>query len=340
MTLGINRDGDSVAGALVKRPRGGAMNGAPPPCGAAGSRPRRERLPHETVSSDYWVLTIALDPEAADAVTNFLWEAGAIGVVEEGTEAPVRLRAFFPAADDPSEATARLARYLDDLRALAVTVGPGTVELAPVAEEVWAEAWRAHFHPLRIGRRLLIAPPWEVPVPDDEDRALVAIEPGRAFGTGGHATTRGCLELLERALDRQPVGHVLDVGTGSGILAIAAARLGVLAVTALDVDPDAVAAARANAERNDVADRLRVELGGPETWTGPPAPLVVANLLGATLVSLAPALGRCCATPGRLVAGGLVVHEAPAIAAAFVPEGFALVEVVEHEGWASLLLAR
>lgn len=286
------------------------------------------------------MLTIALDPEAADAVTNFLWEMGATGVVEEGAEAPVRLRAFFPPGEHPGEAASRLARYLDDLRALAVTVGPGTVELAPVAEEAWAEAWRAHFRPLRIGRRLLIAPPWEIPVPDDEGRALVVIEPGRAFGTGGHATTQGCLELLERALDRQPVGHVLDVGTGSGILAIAAARLGVPAVTALDVDPDAVAAARANAERNDVAARLRVALGSPETWAGPPASLVVANLLGATLVSLAPTLGHCCATPGRLVAGGLLVHEAPAVAASFVPEGFALAEVVEHEGWASLLLAR
>jgi ribosomal protein L11 methyltransferase len=292
------------------------------------------------VSSDYWVLAIGLDPEAADPVTNFLWEAGATGVVEEGAEAPVRLRAFFPPGSDPDAVASRLGRYLDDLRGLALPVGPGTVEVAPVAEEAWAEAWRAHFRPLRVGRRLLVAPPWEVPVPDAEDCVLVVIEPGRAFGTGGHATTRGCLELIERALDRQAVGHALDVGTGSGILAIAAARLGVPGVTALDIDPDAVAAARANAERNGVAARLRVALDGVETWPGPPAPLVVANLLGATLVSLASALGRCCAAPGRLVAGGLLVHEAPSVAAALVPEGFALVEVVEHEGWASLLLAR
>ncbi len=294
----------------------------------------------ETLRSEYWVLTISLDPEATDAVANFLWELGATGVVEEGAEAPVRLQAFFPPGRDPDEMLARLTGYLGELCALAVPVGPGAVEVAPVVEEAWADAWRAHFRPLRIGRRLLVAPPWEAPAAVDDGRALVVIEPGRAFGTGAHATTRGCLELLERALDRLPVGHVLDVGTGSGILAIAAARLGVPAVTALDVDPDAVAAARANAGRNDVADRVRVDLGGLEGWAGPPAPLVLANLLGTTLVSLAPRLARCCGAPGRLVAAGLLVHEVPAVAASFVPEGFALAEVVEEKGWASLLLVR
>jgi len=288
-------------------------------------------------------------PEAADAVANFLAEAGALGVVEEGDDAPVTLRAFFSPGTDSTDLGGRLERYLDELRALAVPVGPGTVEVAPVIEEAWAEAWRAHFRPLPVGRRLLLCPPWELPPEAPADgregaRLLVVIEPGRAFGTGGHATTRGCLELIERALEAAPAGHpvgrVLDVGTGSGVLAIAAARLGAPAVDAVDLDPDAVAAATANAARNGVADRVRVELGTPETWTGPPADLVLANLLGAAHVALAPALARCTAVPGRLVAGGLLSHEVPAAVASFVPEGFRLVEVTEHEGWATLLLAR
>jgi ribosomal protein L11 methyltransferase len=290
------------------------------------------------VSADYWALALLLDPEATDAVANFLWEAGAAGVVEEGDGRPVGLRAFFPPGTDPDATGRRLAAFLGDLRALAVPLGPATVEVTRVPEEAWADAWRAHFRPLRIGHRLLVTPPWERP--DAERRQVVVIEPGRAFGTGSHGSTRGCLELLERTLAREPAERVLDVGTGSGILAIAAARLGAVSVTGLDLDPDAVAAARANATRNGLADRVTVEPGGPEDWSGPPAALVLANLLAPALVALAPALGRCCATPGRLIAGGLLSHEVPAVTAAFVPEGFALAEVLEQEGWASLLLAR
>ena len=165
------------------------------------------------------------------------------------------------------------------------------------------------------------------------------IEPGRAFGTGSHGSTRSCLELLERALEGGPVERALDVGTGSGILAIAAARLGVPSVVALDLDPEAVAAAAANAARNGVAGRVRVELGVLEAWAGP-APLVLANLLASALVAQAPALARCTAAPGRLIAGGLLVHEVPVVTASFVPEGFHLAEVAESEGWAALLLAR
>jgi ribosomal protein L11 methyltransferase len=215
------------------------------------------------------------------------------------------------------------------------------VEVSTVPEEAWAEAWRAHFRPLPIGRRLLVCPPWETP-PDGANgpRTRIVIEPGRAFGTGSHATTRACLELLERALARAPGERALDVGTGSGILAIAAARLGVPAVAALDPDPDAVASARDNAARNGVGDRVQVELARLEEWSGPPADVVLANLLGRALVSLAPVLARSVATPGRLIAGGLLVHETPAVVGAFVPEGFALAEIVEYEGWAGLLLTR
>jgi ribosomal protein L11 methyltransferase len=294
-----------------------------------------------TVSREYWSLTVLLAPEAADAVANHLTESGALGVVEEGESRPVRLRAFFPPGTDPDGTARRVADYLAELRLLAIPIDPGTLGVSAVPEEAWADAWRAHFRPLPIGRTLLVCPPWEVP-PDGTHggRTRIVIEPGRAFGTGSHATTRACLELLERTLAGQSSARAVDVGTGSGILAIAAARLGVPIVVAVDPDPDAVAAARANAERNGVADRIGVELSGVEEWSGPPAGLVLANLLGRTLVTLAPVLARCVAAAGRLIAGGLLVHETPAVIGAFVPEGFALVEIVEHEGWAGLLLAR
>ncbi len=296
------------------------------------------------MSDDYWALVITLAPDAADAVSNFLCEAGAMGLVEEGDSGPVALRVFFPPGTDPAEVSRRLTGYLDALRELSLSIGPGTIAVTRVPEEAWADAWRAHFRPLPIGRRLLVCPPWEAPASPwagpDGARIVILIEPGRAFGTGGHATTRGCLELLERTLDARPAERVLDIGTGSGILAIAAARLGAPAVFAIDTDPDAVAAAVANAARNGVAARVRVEIGTLDAWGGPPADLVLANLLGAALVASAPSLGRCCRVAGRLIAGGLLVHEVPTAVASLVPEGFRLVELIEHEGWAALLLTR
>jgi len=296
------------------------------------------------VSQDYWALDVALTAEthvAVEAVANFLWEAGATGVVEDLEHASLGLRAFFPPGSDPAELRCRVAGYLDELRGLSIPVGSGAVDVRRLPEEAWADAWRAHFRPIPIGRRLVVCPPWEAPADGvAAGRLLVLIEPGRAFGTGGHATTRGCLELLERALDAAPVERVLDVGTGSGVLAIAAARLGVRDVQAIDSDPDAVGAAAANAARNAVADRVRVELGSLESWTGRPASLVLANLLGTAHVALAGALARCVAGSGRLVAGGLLAPEVPAVVGAFVAEGFQLVELVEHEGWATLSLRR
>jgi ribosomal protein L11 methyltransferase len=289
--------------------------------------------------TDYWAVTVTLDPEAADAVANFLWEAGAAGVVEETASGGARLRAFFPPGSDPAPTGRRVTEYLGALHQLAVSVSPATVEITTVPDEAWADAWREHFRPLPIGHRLLVAPPWAIPA-DAGGRVVVVIEPGRAFGTGSHATTRGCLVLLERVLAATSPPRVLDVGTGSGILAIAAARLGVPAVAALDVDPDAVAAAAANAARNGVAERVRVEPTGAGEWAGPPVPLVLANLLGTTLVALAADLARACATPAWLVAGGLLAPEAPAVTAAFARHGFTVAETVEDEGWASLLFAR
>lgn len=292
----------------------------------------------------YWALDVtpsAAAAETLEALANFLWEGGALGVVEEGTAAGWRLRAFFPPDADPSALAARVRGYLAELAALGLPGVPAAVAVEPLAPEPWADAWRAHFRPIPVGRRLLVCPPWETPAAAlGAGRTVVWIEPGRAFGTGGHGSTRACLALLERTLEGAAVSRCLDVGSGSGILAIAAARLGVACVEALDIDPDAVAATRANAVRNGVADRVVAVLGALATWSPAPAPLVLANLLGEALRAHAPTLAGLLLPGGRLVAGGLLVHEAPAVAGAFAATGAWLAEVVEHDGWAALLLRR
>jgi ribosomal protein L11 methyltransferase len=294
----------------------------------------------DPAAAPYWELTVTLGtdaPETTEAVTNRLWELGAVGVVEEGAV----LRAFFPPGADTARMADSLRDYLDDLAALGLPGVTPRVAVAPLPDEPWADAWRAHFRPVPVGRRLLVCPPWEATDPAlASGRRILLIEPGRAFGTGSHGSTRGCLELLERALDGGVVVRALDVGCGSGILAIAAARLGVSRVDAIDVDPDAVAATEENARRNGVADRLHASIAAVDAWAGPPAPLVLANLLGAAHLTLAPTLTELTTPGGVLIAGGLLTAEVPAVAGAFAAAGCWLVEVAEHEGWATLLLRR
>jgi ribosomal protein L11 methyltransferase len=298
--------------------------------------------PADPAVAAYWDLTVTLGADAAEtteAVTNRLWELGALGVVEETVTGAATLRAFFPPGADPAVLAADLGDYLDDLAALALPGAAARVAVAPLRDQPWADAWRAYFRPIAVGRRLLVCPPWEVPGPSLADgRVVVLIEPGRAFGTGNHGSTRGCLALLERVLDRAGVPHALDVGCGSGILAIAAARLGVARVDAIDVDPDAVAATEDNARRNAVQDRVRVSVAALDAWAGLRAPLVLANLLAPAHLALAPTLAGLVTSGGSLIAGGLLAHETPAVASAFAAAGCWLGEVAEYEGWATLLV--
>jgi ribosomal protein L11 methyltransferase len=286
--------------------------------------------------SAYVEVVVDAGDEALEGLTNFLWEQGAVGVVEEATaDQPPRLRAFFPVSAGTDALTARIDAYLEALRALGFRVGP-RARLAPVADADWTAAWREHFRPVAVGHALLVAPPWEIPAASD--RLVLVIEPGRAFGTGHHGTTAGCLALLEAIVAAERPSRAIDLGTGSGILAIAAARLGVGHVLACDSDPDAVAAAETNATRNGVADRVRPIVGDAATLAADPAPLVLANLLAAAHRALAGRYARLVAPNGMLVAGGLLDAEADDVAGALAVQGFRRETTCRLEGWTSLAL--
>jgi ribosomal protein L11 methyltransferase len=193
--------------------------------------------------------------------------------------------------------------------------GPG--ETSDV-EPGWQEGWKRFHRPVRVGR-LWLGPPWEEP---DHDAVPVVIDPGLAFGTGAHATTRLCLELL---LERAP-GSVLDLGCGSGVLAVAAARLGFAPVTAFDVDPAAVAAADENARRNGVEIDVRcVDVFAAEL---PRAQLSLANITVQAAEDLAPRLSS-----GELIASGYLAAEQPG------PAGWVHEERREVDGWAADLFS-
>jgi len=261
---------------------------------------------------------VELAEAAADAVASFLVEAGAPAVVTAASDEPpppagrARLEAHVPAADQP-RIVAELTRYLASLAA-AGTPAAATVTTTPVPPTDWEAAFRRHHVPVAVGTRLLVAPPWDVP--DAPGRHVLVIEPGMAFGTGQHPTTRTCLEEIESVVGAGGIGTALDVGTGSGVLAAALAGLGVPRVVALDVDPAVLPLARTNLRRNAAG-------GGVLLLAGAPAAvrrrfdLVVANLLAGALVAEAPALAAAVAPAGHLIVSGLLAAQGPAVVAAY-----------------------
>ncbi|HKJ87738.1 MAG TPA: 50S ribosomal protein L11 methyltransferase [Gammaproteobacteria bacterium] len=215
--------------------------------------------------------------------------------------------AFFPAEEVPADLEARLAAAVGE---------PLALEHVPVEGEDWAHAWKERFGAFTVGERLWVRPSWvEEPVP--EGRVELILDPGMAFGTGQHETTRLCMEWLDARIDPESAPAVLDYGCGSGILALAAAKLGAGGVLAVDNDPLALEATRTNAALNDVADRVRVAPAGPEVPAEGPFPRVVANILARTLKELADELTAATAVGGELCLAGVLAPQAAEVEAAF-----------------------
>jgi ribosomal protein L11 methyltransferase len=287
-------------------------------------------------ASRYWELRLGAPEDISEGLTNFVWELGALGVVEEAeAEGPASLRAFFPASTSAGPLLARLSGYLEGLRRLGYQV-VDDARLTRVADPGWAEAWRAYFRPLPVGARLLIVPPWDIP--PTCRRVVIVIEPGRAFGTGHHGTTAGCLELLESTVDRAHPERAVDLGTGSGILAIAAARLGVGEVVAIDDDSDAVANARVNVVRNGVSAQVVCAVGEASTLTVPPVPLVLANLLALAHQRLASTYRRLLVPGGTLILGGLLQAEVDGVIDTLRRHGFEEMAAITRQEWSTLAL--
>jgi ribosomal protein L11 methyltransferase len=220
-------------------------------------------------------------------------------------------------------------------------------------EEDWAHAWRRQYHVQRIGRRIVIVPAWDEYTPRPE-QVVIRLEPGMAFGTGLHPTTRLCLKALEKHL--LPGGEVLDVGTGSGVLAIAAARLGARSVLALDADLCAVNVARENVAMNGVAGQVTVRHGTlPGSRTVPSYylagealellnagqfDLVLINILAPVIVSLAPDLAARLTPSGKVIASGLIDSQEEEVTGALRAEGLQVTERMQEKDWIALVAQR
>jgi ribosomal protein L11 methyltransferase len=232
--------------------------------------------------------------------------------------------ALYPEVTDTDAIVAALREMDPDLFA-----ADPRIELLPDAD--WAQAWKTHYRPVHVAGKLWIVPSW-LEAPDPQAINLL-LDPGMAFGTGEHPTTGQCLEWLVANPPRNLT--VVDYGCGSGILSIAAARLGASVVHAVDIDPQALAVTRENAERNNVADRIRTAL--PDEFSAPPAALVIANILAKPLIELAPAISAMVAADGSLLLSGMLDEQADEVVRAYPAFTFTR---RSRAGWSLLIGAR
>ena len=293
---------------------------------------------------DWLEVSVLVDGEAAEAVSEVLNRYGRGGVViehlltdglgaHEDTD-ELRVKAYL-AADD-TDLRRQVEEALWHLGQLYPIPAP-TFHL--LAESDWAEAWKQHYSVLLIGQRTVIVPRWLEHEPEP-GQVVITLDPGMAFGTGTHPTTRLCLEALERYVDqgRMPqAGRVLDMGTGSGVLSISAVKQGASSVRALDIDELAVDAARENVAENGVSEQVEVELGSLEAARGP-YDLVLINILAQVICALFDeGLADLVCPGGTVIASGIIDEREPDVRAAFAAHNVRVVDRLIERDWVALV---
>lgn len=299
-------------------------------------------------------MSVMVGHEATEATANIFHEAGAGGVViedpllinsyrssgawdycdipEAADTETVTVKAYLPVDDRLDASIAEIEQSLRALSSRLENVKPcGPLRFREVQEDDWANAWKQYFHPIRIGTSLVIKPSWEEyePLPGD---LVLEIDPGMAFGTGTHNTTVLCMEELERLI--RPGMQVFDVGTGSGILSLAAAKLGAAGVRAVDLDPTAVRVAAENVRDNGLEDVISVRHGDLLVGTEGTADLIVANIIASVILTLLPDVPARLNKGGSFVASGIISERLGEITHAALEYGLVVDRVVERDGWA------
>ena len=309
---------------------------------------------------DWLEISVTTDTEAAEAIVELFNRYGqGQAVVETPVDcfeyelptvpqpSTVIVKTYLPGDGSAREAQQRLEEGLWHLGRVYPIPEP---DIRILVEKDWAEAWKQQYHLQRIGQRTVIVPAWETHSPEPGE-ITIRLEPGMAFGTGLHPTTRLCLRALENSLI--PGSDVLDVGTGSGVLSIAAAKLGARSVLALDADWAAVTAARENMVMNGVGEQVAVrhgtlpgggsvprhfvEGGALELLDRGHFDLILINILAPVILSLTPSLAERLAPAGRVIAAGLIESQEPEVREAFRNQGLVILERTQEKDWVALV---
>lgn len=292
-----------------------------------------------------WQLSASVTAESEDAVAELMTERfGEMAHIYVNEETQARVVSLYLGATTAGikEAEAQLREGLGLVAEAGLALGPGEVRSQRVKREDWSESWKRHFHPLVIGSKLLIKPSWSKRQPR-KGQALVVLDPGLSFGTGQHATTSFCLRQLVQSREAGQKQSFLDIGTGSGILAIAAAKLGYAPVRAFDFDPQCVGVATANARRNRIGHKLvvtRQDLTRVPKTSRIKYDVVCANLTFDLLLSEQARILARLSPFGRLVLAGILITQFERVRDAYLAAGLALIATTTEKEWQSGCFAR
>lgn len=290
------------------------------------------------IPREWLVARVVVCAPLAEALSSFMHEMCGHGVTIEEDAVNVQIHAYFdPGSSD--EVRKELGNYIEELSRAFPEYPGAELTFSNVLSENWAVAWKDNFKVMNVGARIMISPPWLNPEPGE--RRLIVIEPAEAFGTGSHETTQGCLELLEETLDEHKrLGlstSLLDVGCGSGILAIAAVKLGVDSVTAIDNDPVAIESALENARLNGMEGKIVFENRGIQEWSKKFS-IVTANLDAMTLTSNVDILKEIFTD--RLIISGVTIDQWNSLKDLFLTHSLKLVRELVRTEWVSALFRR
>ncbi|MFN0109850.1 MAG: 50S ribosomal protein L11 methyltransferase [Blastocatellia bacterium] len=315
----------------------------------------------------WYAIEVEIARVAETAATTQLWAMNTTGLeVSEEASDFVTLRAYFDTAPDVEKLRHNILNNLKliDLPDFALR----RVEASTIADQDWMTEWKKGWEPMLIGERLVIAPSWKLDQVAETDRVIVQIDPGMAFGTGTHETTRGCLELLEHYWPpAEGEASLLDVGTGTGILAIAATKLILSStktheentkektnglplhraapcnsalqnfrITAFDVDPEAIEVARENAEINQVADDIEIEVNKLSSFAGQEFDVVLANLTADVIIPLAADFPAAMKAEGTLIVSGILREQGEDVKSALTTQQFSLIEEKPDGEWVTM----
>jgi ribosomal protein L11 methyltransferase len=303
-------------------------------------------------------ISILTTNEAIEPISNILHESGASGVViedpfdlikeredmfgeiyqlnpEDYPSEGVLVKAYLPVNSFLGETVEEIKQGITNLVTYDIDIGENKVEISEVNEEEWATAWKKYYHPVKISDKFTIVPTWEDYTPVHSDELIIELDPGMAFGTGTHPTTVMCIQALERIV--KPDDSVIDVGTGSGVLSIAAALLSAAEVKAYDLDEVAVRSARLNVKLNKVQNRVTVDENNLLNGITGQADVIVANILAEIILRFTEDAFELVKSGGYFITSGIIQPKKQQVKDSLEAAGFLIEEVMVMEDWVAII---